>query len=374
MSVHGSAIVTGGTSGIGLATARALVREGFEVTLWARDARRGQDAISKLNAEHLAGKVLFQACDVGNADSVQQAVEAFTVRNQGLNILINAAGILQRTPVGTFQPELIARQIDTVLKGTIHTTTALAPHLARARQGVVVNVGSVAGQQPIIGLGTYGAAKAGVAHFTRVMAQELFTAGVRVLCVCPGIVKTSLVPEREYEALINVTPGRRLQTVEEIAQFIVELTRPAYPSLTGAVIDLDDGLGLFLNNRPPSPPPIPAATAATVKPLDLARPAKSSLASTARRQTLTGVSSTASQTTEPVLMRVATVFHQTFGIDPTTVTLATSPEDVARWDSLGNLRLIASLEKEFACSLDINEIMEMVDVGTIVRVMKGKVR
>jgi acyl carrier protein len=106
----------------------------------------------------------------------------------------------------------------------------------------------------------------------------------------------------------------------------------------------------------------------------LTHPSKHSIAAAASRQSSTAVSGAAPQATEPVLIRVATVFHQTFGIDPASVTMATGPEDVARWDSLGNLRLIASLEKEFTCSLDINEIMEMVDVGTIVRVMKGKVQ
>lgn len=369
MSAKGSAIVTGGTSGIGLAAARALLRGGHDVILWARQAQRGQEAVRQLNSEHFPGKASFQTCDVSSADSVRQAVEAFAKGHDALATLINAAGILQRTPLVQFQADTITRQIDIVLKGTILTTTALAPFLAKSGRGVVINVGSVAGQHPFVGLGAYGAAKAGVAHFTRVAAQELFTAGVRVLCVCPGIVKTGLVPEREYEALVAVTPGRRLQTADEVGQFLAELATPAYPSLTGAVIDFDDGLGLFLNNRPPLPP-APVKTGEVTARLLHDRPGAPD-----KKTVSAAAAATAPATVgDPLLARVAGVFQQTFGIAAAEVTLSTGPEDVARWDSLGNLRLIASLEKEFACSLDVNEIMEMVDVASIVRIMKGKVQ
>lgn len=372
MTVNGSAIVTGGTSGIGLAAARSLLREGYEVILWARNATRGQEATRQLNSEHLLGKASFQMCDVASADSVQQAAKAFAEKHDLLTVLINAAGILQRTPLAQFQPEVITEQIDIVLKGTILTTTALAPYLAKSGRGVVINIGSVAGQHSLVGLGAYGAAKAGVAHFTRTAAQELFTAGVRVLCICPGIVKTGLVPEREYEALITVTPGKRLQTAEELGQFIAELAKPAYSSLTGAVIDFDDGLGLFLNNRPPAPP-LPQKAGPTVKPIAPQKTLPPSPTASTISPKPANATISPSVSGDPILARVASVFQQTFGMEPSEVTLTTGPEDVARWDSLGNLRLIANLEKEFACSLDVNEIMEMVDVASIVQVMKGKV-
>lgn len=372
MSIKGSAIITGGTSGIGLAAARALLRDGYDVTLWARQAQRGQDAVRQLNGEHRAGKASFQTCDVASADSVRQAVEAFAKGHDTLDILINGAGILQRTPLTQFQADTITQQIDIVLKGTILTTTALALHLSKSGRGVVINVGSVAGQHPLVGLGAYGAAKAGVAHFTRVAAQELFMAGVRVLCVCPGIVKTGLMPEREYEALVAVTPGRRLQTAEEVGQFLVELTKPAYPSLTGAVIDFDDGLGLFLSNRPPSYDKVTRWQGDKVT--GIAASAPVTVSSPHPITPSPNHPITVSSPGDPLLARVAGVFQQTFGIAAAEVTVSTGPEDVARWDSLGNLRLIASLEKEFACSLDVNEIMEMIDVASIVRIMKGKVQ
>ncbi len=230
-----------------------------------------------------------------------------------------------------------------------------------------MNVGSVAGQHPMVGLGAYGAAKAGVAHYTRVAAQELFSAGVRVVCVCPGIVKTGLFPEREYDALASLTPGRRLQTADEIGQFLVEVTRPAYPSLTGAVIDLDDGLGLFLSNRPPAPPVAEQKQASTAP-----APAPQASKLQTQRPPSASASPQAAQRIDPMLARVAQVFHKTFAVAADSVTLSTGPEDVARWDSLGNLRLIAELEKEFGCTLDINEIMEMIDVASIVQIMKGK--
>jgi NAD(P)-dependent dehydrogenase (short-subunit alcohol dehydrogenase family)/acyl carrier protein len=342
MTVEGTAIITGGTSGIGLGIARLLIARGYAVTLWARNRERGASIADQL------GRATYQYCDVASPQSVREAVKSFA--HDRLSLLVNAAGILQRTPLADFQPDTIAGQIDIVLKGTILATTALAGHLARAGNGVVVNIGSVAGQQSFVGLGAYGAAKAGVAHFTRTAAQELYSSGTRVFCVCPGVVKTGLMSDAEFQALSGITPGKRLQTVEELARFVVELAQPDYPSLTGAVIDFDDGVGLFPSNRPPAP----MVTAA--RPKDVPPPSVQ----------------TTPAAMDATLARVAKVFHETFAIAAEEVMPSTSPEDVARWDSLGNLRLIAALEKEFQCSLDVNEIMDMVDVASIVKAMKNK--
>ncbi len=364
MTNKGSAIVTGGTSGIGLAVARMLLTEGFNVTLWARDVERGMGIQQQLTAEDFPGKVTFCPCDVSSPESVVQATAEFVKQNSDLKILVNAAGIMDRTPLSKSDPESISNQIDIILKGTIYTTTALANDLAGSSPSVVINLGSVAGQLPFPGLGAYGAAKAGVAHFTKTAAQELFASGVRVLCVCPGLVKTDLMPDEELAALADTTPGRRLQSADEVACLVVELAKPVYSSLTGAVIDLHDGIGLFSGNRPTEPLPMSSTLPTSPNP------------GANREELMQPISQTASPLTEtdPILLRVAKVLQVTFGMDPSEVTHQTSPEDVAKWDSLGNLRLIANLEKEFACNLDVNEIMEMTNVAGIVQVMKGKTR
>ncbi len=366
MTNPGIAIITGGTSGIGLAAARLLLATGHNVYLWARNQQRGKEVADQLNGENRGGTATYQFCDVGSSQSIQEAVRTFAAQHDRVDILINAAGILQRTPLADYQPEIISQQIDIVLKGTILTTTALAGFLVQSKNAVVVNMGSVVGQQAFVGLSAYGAAKAGIAHFTRTAAQELYSSGTRVVCVCPGIVKTNLMTEAEYQALVGVTPGRRLQSVDEVARFIVDLTRPDYPSLTGAVIDFDDGLGLFPSNRPPAPPTSRAPATGLGEPTHKSEIEKSEIEKSEIRNPQSAIDS------DPVLNRVAKVFHEVFAVAPEEVHMDTGPEDIARWDSLGNLRLIAALEKEFQCSLDVNEIMEMVDVATIVKTMKSK--
>src|SRR5262249_49796250 len=109
--MHRNAIITGGTSGIGLAAARALLRESNAVVLWARDARRGEEAVRQLQRDVPGSQVAFHACDVADADVVQQAVHDFSATHDTLHILINAAGILRRTPLSQSQADEITRQI-----------------------------------------------------------------------------------------------------------------------------------------------------------------------------------------------------------------------------------------------------------------------
>lgn len=368
------AIVTGGTSGIGLAVARELLAEGCEVTLWARNPDRGRASVDGLNHQGLPGWAAFHPCDVSDAASVQAALMAYKAEHDQLDVLVNAAGVFQRTPLAEFRPERIASVLDIVLTGTVLTTTALAPCLARSGCGVVVNIGSVAGQHSFVGLGAYGAAKAGVAHFTRTAAQELLSSGVRVCCVCPGVVKTALMSDQEFDTLGSLTPAKRLQSSVEVARFIAAVARPEFRSLTGAVIDFDDGLGLFATNRPPAPLATPSPSSPSTAPSP-ARPPKADQPNPVppvEGASAPVVVSHATSGRDGLLAKLTEVLSETFDISPAEIQLDTGPEEIARWDSLGNLRLIVAVETAFGCSLDVNDIMEMTSVGAILRVLEGK--
>jgi NAD(P)-dependent dehydrogenase (short-subunit alcohol dehydrogenase family)/acyl carrier protein len=317
------AVVTGGSSGIGLAVTRRLVEAGYAVEIWAR-----REDVGRAAAARLGSAVNFRRCDVADATSVRAAAEGLPER---LDLLVNAAGILQRGPLGADT----AAQVDVLLKGTILVTGALAPRLAG---GVIVNLGSVAGREPFPGLAAYGAAKAGVAHFTRAAARELLASRVRVLCVSPGLVETNLQPAAELALLRQTTPHRRLQSPDEVAAFIVALAGDAYPSLTGAVIDLDDGLSLYTGSaEPPRAAP--------------ARPAPA---------------------TDAVDPGVAAVLASVFGIPAASVHPALGPEQVERWDSLGHLRLVSAIEQAFAVLLNADDAMDLVNAGAVARVVASK--
>jgi NAD(P)-dependent dehydrogenase (short-subunit alcohol dehydrogenase family) len=221
-----------------------LARRDFEVHLWGRRVELGEKALLALkNIDKRPA--YFQVCDVTSVESIQAAARAFDRHADHLDVLVNAAGILQRGTLGSFKGSSVIEQINTLLTGTILVANALATRLAKGKQSIVVNIGSVAGREPFSSLSAYGAAKAGVAHFTKIAAKELFGSGVRVICVCPGVVRTSLMDEAEFAMVKKTLPGRRLQAVEEVTFFVGHLVTGQYPSLTGAVIDLDDGISLF---------------------------------------------------------------------------------------------------------------------------------
>lgn len=239
-----TAIITGGSSGIGLAIAEEFARRDFEVHLWARRSELGERAIASLRKLDKRPPH-FQSCDVTSAASIEAAVREFDRHAGHVDVLVNAAGILRRGMLGSLQETYVTEQINTLLTGAILVTNALATRLAKGKQGIVVNIGSIAGREPFSSLSAYGAAKAGLAHFTKVAAKELFGSGVRVICVCPGVVQTSLMDEIDFAIVKGTLPAQRLQPIEEVTSLIGHLVAGSYPSLTGAVIDLDDGVSLF---------------------------------------------------------------------------------------------------------------------------------
>jgi NAD(P)-dependent dehydrogenase (short-subunit alcohol dehydrogenase family)/acyl carrier protein len=330
------AVVTGGSSGIGLAVTRRLVEAGYAVEIWARREDLGRAAAARLGSA-----VNFRRCDVADPAAVRAAAEGLPER---LDLLVNAAGVLQRGPLGAET----AAQVDVLLKGTILVTGALAARLAG---GVIVNLGSVAGREAFPGLAAYGAAKAGVAHFTRAAARELLAARVRVFCVSPGLVDTSLQPAAELALLRQSTPHRRLQSPDEVAAFIVALASDAYPSLTGAVIDLDDGLSLYTGS---AEPPRAAAEASRTA----AEPSRAA--------------ADPPRAVEAVDPGVAAVLSSVFGIPAASVHPGLGPEQVERWDSLGHLRLVSAIEQAFAVLLNADDAMELVDAGAVARVVASK--
>lgn len=237
-------MVTGGSSGIGLAIAKRFCELGYRVWLWGRDATAGEAAAAAIGTSSSGGTATFCACDVRSARSITDAVARFKTDHDRLDVLVNCAGIRRTIPVSTLDESGTADQINTILTGSILVTAALHDLLVKS-EGLIVNIGSVAGRESFAKHAAYGAAKAGLIHFTRTAAKELFASRVRVICVCPGVVQTRMIPALEASFLRKALPRRRLQTVDEVAALVAELTAPAFASSTGNVIDLDDGVLLF---------------------------------------------------------------------------------------------------------------------------------
>jgi len=185
-----SALVTGGSSGIGLAIARMLGEEGFSLTLASRTREKIEQAAGELGAY----AVTFDARD---ADGCEQLVAAHVDRHDGLDVLVNSAGIGIAGGLESLQVSHIDLQLQVNLRGLALVTRAALPQLRRSR-GLIVNLASIAGTGAVPELPIYAATKAAVISLTHSLNAELEPDGVRVHALCPGFVDT---PMAEYSGL-----------------------------------------------------------------------------------------------------------------------------------------------------------------------------
>jgi NAD(P)-dependent dehydrogenase (short-subunit alcohol dehydrogenase family) len=237
-------IVTGGSVGIGRATALAFAREGAAVAVADKDLGAGEQVAAE--AKRGGGKAMAIRTDVRREAEVKALVEA-VLRSWGrLDVLVNNAGIYhQADAVET--PEAVWNEVLAVnLTGAFLCTKHAVP--AMSRGGVVVNVASEAGLVGIRNQAAYNVSKAGLIGLTRSCAVDFAPRGIRVNCVCPGTTDTPLVqaavgrasdPPAARRALEEIRPLRRLGEPEEIAAAILYLASAGYA--TGAVLSVDGG-------------------------------------------------------------------------------------------------------------------------------------
>jgi NAD(P)-dependent dehydrogenase (short-subunit alcohol dehydrogenase family) len=230
-----SAIVTGGTRGIGLAIARALLADGASVMITGRDRAVADDAARSLATQFDPTRVAATAVDVRDRPGIV-ALVAETVRRFGrLDTLINNAGVGSFTPVEAMTDDDWDNVIDTNLTGVFHCTRAVLPSLKQAGGGWIINIASLAGRNYFPGGAAYCASKAGLIAFTEALMQEVRYDNIRVSVVMPGSVATGfrgqpgpeddwkLSPDDVALAVMDLLhhPGRSLPSRVEI--------RPARP-------------------------------------------------------------------------------------------------------------------------------------------------
>ena len=179
-----SALITGGSSGIGLAIARALQEDGYELTLASRRAERIEPAAAELGA-------LGIAADVSNEEDCARLVDAHRARYGGLDVLVNSAGIGIAGKIEDQPAKHVDLQLGVNLRGLL-VVTRLALPLLKESKGHVINLASIAGTQPTPGLAVYGATKAAVLDLTRSLNAELDGDGVRCTALAPAFVDTPM--------------------------------------------------------------------------------------------------------------------------------------------------------------------------------------
>ncbi|WP_329415667.1 SDR family oxidoreductase [Streptomyces sp. NBC_00704] len=234
-----TAVVTGGASGIGLATARALAAQGAAV------------AVLDLDAADVPRPLLGLTADVSDDASVRAAVEAAATGLGGIDILVNNAGIGAVGTVEDNPDEQWLRVLDVNVLGMVRTTRAALPHLRRSAHAAVVNTCSIAATAGLPQRALYCASKGAVLSLTLAMAADHVREGIRVNCVNPGTADTPWVgrlldgaddPEAERAALAARQPMGRLVTADEVAAAIVYLASPVAASVTGTALAVDGGM------------------------------------------------------------------------------------------------------------------------------------
>ncbi|MXU66142.1 SDR family NAD(P)-dependent oxidoreductase [Oceanomicrobium pacificus] len=251
LSDIGSAIVTGGASGLGRATATALADAGVRIALLDRDADRGTAAARDLGA-------LFVETDVTDPASVASGLAAASAANGPARLCVNCAGIAPGAKTidrdgAAHDPALFARAVSVNLTGTFNMATQAAAAMAMldpvgadGERGLIVNTASIAAYEGQIGQIAYAASKGGVAAMTLPMARDLARSGIRVMAVAPGLFLTPMLeglPEEVQTSLGAQVPyPPRLGKPSEFAALVLHMVEN--PMMNGEVIRLDGAIRL----------------------------------------------------------------------------------------------------------------------------------
>jgi NAD(P)-dependent dehydrogenase (short-subunit alcohol dehydrogenase family) len=242
----GWVVITGGGSGIGLGTARVLAEQGYVPVLMGRDAGRLKKA-----AQELKNALVF-ACDIAVSDQVIEVCKELLAQAQGQKSsivgLINNAGIIERLPFLKTSEAAWEHMWQVNMMGAVRVTAQLLLEL-RASKGQIINIASTLGIRPIANTAAYSATKAAMVNWTKTLALEEASFGVRVNCICPGLVDTPIhtfhnpktpLDEATRKTMDPVQPLGRMGQPEDVAQMVGSLMGSTW--VTGSIITVDGGI------------------------------------------------------------------------------------------------------------------------------------
>lgn len=238
------ALVTGATSGIGAATARRLAEEGCKIALAGRSEDKGCALEEEIKAK--GGTAAYIPCDVSQEKEVAALIEKTVKIFGGIDILFNNAGVMlpsmeiERMPVEDWEETFSIN-----VNGFFLVARYAKPYLLKSR-GVIVNNASIAGMHSYA-MGrsyAYSASKAAVIQFSRQMAKNYGEEGVRVNCICPGIVETPILHGRDPKLYEDRIPLGRVARPEDVAKVVAFLVSDEAAYLTGVVLPVDGGASI----------------------------------------------------------------------------------------------------------------------------------
>lgn len=242
------ALITGGTEGMGLATAAAFLREGARVCITGRSSEKGARAVKGLSA---LGEVFFVEGDVSSAPDAKRMVDATVGRFGRLDVLFNNAGIYLEKQAEDTSEEEWDRLMDVNVKGTFLVSKYAVPHMKRQGGGSIINNSSDAGLVGNRNCVAYCASKGAITVMTKAMALDYAEHGIRVNCVNPGNVDTPMLarelakaedPDEYTKRMDEESPVGRIGRPEEVAKAVLFLASDESSFVTGAALSVDGGL------------------------------------------------------------------------------------------------------------------------------------
>jgi len=231
-------LVTGGTRGIGRAIAETFVKVGAKVYITGTSEERTKQAAEEIGAEGVK-------MDVSNREEVKEVVFQILEKEGRIDVLVNNAGITRDSLFLRMKDEDWDTVINTNLNGVYNVTRAVVPSMVKRRKGVIINVSSVVGFTGNVGQVNYASTKSALIGFTKSLAKELGSRGIRVVNVAPGYITTDMtkkIPEKIKQELLKSIPLRREGEPREVADACLFLASNMASYITGTTLHVNGGL------------------------------------------------------------------------------------------------------------------------------------
>lgn len=241
-----TALVTGGSRGIGRAICLELARQGCNIALcYAGNQQAAQETVAA--CQSLGVKAVAYRCDVSSNEEVKHMTAEALKKFGAIHILINNAGITRDGLLLTMKEEDFTSVLDTNLKGAFLCMSALSRSMIRQRYGRIINLSSVVGLHGNAGQCNYAASKAGILGLTKSAAKELASRNITVNAVAPGFIDTDMtaaLPEHTRTSMLTTIPANRLGQAEEVAKAVAFLASDHSAYITGQVLAVDGGMSM----------------------------------------------------------------------------------------------------------------------------------